>query len=82
MNTAKNAYDKILNGIEMYQRELEKSADDLDMEYLKDDPDKETIDCLVDEKNRIRSILFGLQLAMTITFTEAMKGREVSHESV
>jgi hypothetical protein len=82
MNTAKNAYDKILNGIGMYQRELQKLSNELDSEYLKNDLDMETIDCIVEEKNRTRAIIFGLQLGLSLTYNEAFKGQEVTHEPV
>lgn len=86
MNTAKNAYDKILNGISVYKAELAGVCEQLDSFMMCESynpacpEDKEDVDCMIDEKARIRAIIFGLTLALSLTYNEAKKGFEAANE--
>ncbi len=77
MNTAKNAYENILKSINTYQEELDKVTEDMNLEWSKNDYDRETVEWCMNERNQIRGVMDGLQIALTITYKEMLAGREV-----
>ena len=70
MNTAKNAYDKIMESYNTYQEELDKVTEDMNLEWSKTDYDRETVEWCINESSQIKSIMQGLQIALNITYRE------------